>query len=112
MLPELHSRFSAEAPSDRERRRARALRRGLLGSALGAAAAFWVAIGAPGLDAFRTAPDPFAGARPQARESWIYYPNCSAARAEGADPLHAGQPGYRRTLDEDGDGVACESDER
>ncbi|GAB4100524.1 DUF1524 domain-containing protein [Sinomonas halotolerans] len=37
-----------------------------------------------------------------------YYPNCSAARAAGAAPLYAGQPGYRTGLDRDRDGVACE----
>ncbi|AUI62834.1 excalibur calcium-binding domain-containing protein [Amycolatopsis sp. BJA-103] len=37
-----------------------------------------------------------------------YYPNCAAARAAGAAPLYAGQPGYSRKLDRDGDGVACE----
>ncbi len=37
-----------------------------------------------------------------------YYPNCKAARAAGAAPLYAGQPGYRSRLDGDGDGVACE----
>ncbi|MFD7652730.1 thermonuclease family protein [Actinosynnema sp. NPDC059797] len=44
-------------------------------------------------------PDPPAGA---------YYANCAAARAAGAAPLYAGQPGYRPGLDRDGDGVACE----
>jgi micrococcal nuclease len=38
----------------------------------------------------------------------VYYPNCAAARAAGAAPLYAGQPGYSRKLDRDGDGVACE----
>ncbi|GAC01635.1 hypothetical protein GONAM_30_00440 [Gordonia namibiensis NBRC 108229] len=38
----------------------------------------------------------------------VYYKNCSAARAAGAAPLYAGQPGYRAKLDRDGDGVACE----
>jgi hypothetical protein len=38
----------------------------------------------------------------------VYFPNCSAARAAGAAPIHAGEPGYRRKLDRDGDGVACE----
>jgi Excalibur calcium-binding domain len=38
----------------------------------------------------------------------VYYANCSAARAAGAAPLYAGQPGYRAGLDRDGDGVACE----
>lgn len=38
----------------------------------------------------------------------VYYPNCDAARAAGAAPIYAGQPGYRAALDRDGDGVACE----
>lgn len=37
-----------------------------------------------------------------------YYANCSAVRAAGADPIHAGEPGYGRHLDRDGDGVGCE----
>jgi hypothetical protein len=36
------------------------------------------------------------------------FPNCSAARAAGAAPVHAGDPGYGEHLDGDGDGVACE----
>jgi endonuclease YncB( thermonuclease family) len=39
----------------------------------------------------------------------VYYPNCAAAKAAGAAPLHVGQPGYRKQLDRDGDGVACEA---
>ncbi|MFE3292254.1 DUF1524 domain-containing protein [Rhodococcus sp. NPDC059234] len=38
----------------------------------------------------------------------VSYANCSAARAAGAAPIYAGQPGYSRKLDRDGDGVACE----
>ncbi|WFU49150.1 excalibur calcium-binding domain-containing protein [Sinorhizobium terangae] len=38
----------------------------------------------------------------------VYFQNCAAARAAGAAPIHAGEPGYRRKLDRDGDGVACE----
>lgn len=38
----------------------------------------------------------------------VYYANCAAARAAGAAPLYAGQPGYRLPLDGDKDGVACE----
>ena len=34
--------------------------------------------------------------------------NCSAARAAGAAPVRAGDPGYGRHLDRDGDGVGCE----
>ncbi|WP_231494337.1 excalibur calcium-binding domain-containing protein [Arthrobacter sp. 9MFCol3.1] len=29
-------------------------------------------------------------------------------RQAGAAPIYAGQPGYSRKLDRDGDGVACE----
>jgi micrococcal nuclease len=39
----------------------------------------------------------------------VYYDNCSAARAAGAAPIHAGEPGYGSHLDRDGDGVGCES---
>ncbi|HVV11323.1 thermonuclease family protein [Amycolatopsis sp.] len=38
----------------------------------------------------------------------VYYANCTAAKAAGAAPLHIGEPGYRKALDRDGDGVACE----
>jgi Excalibur calcium-binding domain len=38
----------------------------------------------------------------------VYYENCTAARAAGAAPIYVGEPGYRRKLDRDGDGVACE----
>lgn len=38
----------------------------------------------------------------------VYYQNCTAARAAGAAPIYAGEPGYRRKLDRDGDGIACE----
>ncbi|MED5544468.1 MAG: excalibur calcium-binding domain-containing protein [Pseudomonadota bacterium] len=37
-----------------------------------------------------------------------YYPNCAAVRAAGRAPLRRGEAGYRRGLDRDGDGVACE----
>jgi hypothetical protein len=38
----------------------------------------------------------------------VYYANCAAAKAAGAAPLYAGQPGYRPAMDGDSDGVACE----
>lgn len=38
----------------------------------------------------------------------VYYKNCSAARKAGAAPLYEGDPGYRKKLDRDGDGIACE----
>nr|WP_251858470.1 DUF1524 domain-containing protein [Herbiconiux sp. L3-i23] len=37
-----------------------------------------------------------------------FYANCDAVRAAGAAPIYAGQPGYSRKLDRDGDGVGCE----
>ncbi len=37
-----------------------------------------------------------------------YYDNCSAARDAGAAPVRAGDPGYGRHLDRDGEGVGCE----
>jgi hypothetical protein len=39
----------------------------------------------------------------------VSYANCDAVRAAGAAPLFRGQPGYSRSLDRDGDGVACET---
>ena len=41
------------------------------------------------------------------RGSWSYR-NCREARAAGAAPLYAGQPGYGAHMDGDGDGIACE----
>lgn len=38
----------------------------------------------------------------------VYYKNCAAAKADGAAPLHRGDPGYRSGLDRDNDGTACE----
>ena len=38
----------------------------------------------------------------------VYYENCDAVRAAGADPIRRGDPGYRPGLDRDGDGVGCE----
>lgn len=48
---------------------------------------------------------PKSGAAGQATP---YFQNCSAARAAGAAPLRRDDPGYRRALDRDNDGVACE----
>ena len=39
------------------------------------------------------------------------YENCDDARAQGAAPVLAGQPGYRAGLDSDDDGVGCEDAE-
>ncbi|MEK3882440.1 excalibur calcium-binding domain-containing protein [Paenibacillus sp. PL2-23] len=38
----------------------------------------------------------------------VYYKNCTAVRAAGADPIYVGDPGYAKHLDRDGDGVGCE----
>jgi len=38
----------------------------------------------------------------------VYYANCYEAAMARAVPLYAGQPGYRRELDPDGNGVACD----
>jgi hypothetical protein len=54
----------------------------------------------------RPAPEP---TEDEDEEEDVYYANCSAARAAGAAPLYAGEPGYRRALDRDGDGVACDA---
>lgn len=53
------------------------------------------------------APEPEPTVAPPAPSS-VYYKNCAAARAAGAAPLYAGEPGYRSGLDRDGDGIACE----
>ncbi|XID96273.1 excalibur calcium-binding domain-containing protein [Paenibacillaceae bacterium WGS1546] len=45
--------------------------------------------------------------RPPTEEE-VYYPNCAAVREAGKAPLHAGEPGYSKKLDRDGDGIACE----
>lgn len=41
-------------------------------------------------------------------ESGTIYKTCDDARAAGHAPMHAGDMGYSRQLDQDGDGVACE----
>ncbi|MCW2578610.1 MAG: repeat protein [Blastococcus sp.] len=40
----------------------------------------------------------------------VHYENCDDARAKGAAPVYAGQPGYRPALDSDSDGVGCEQE--
>jgi hypothetical protein len=47
-------------------------------------------------------------AKSLARSSGREYANCAQARAAGAAPVRAGDPGYGRHLDRDGDGVGCE----
>ncbi|WP_349256088.1 excalibur calcium-binding domain-containing protein [Brevundimonas sp.] len=50
----------------------------------------------------------YGGGESQRASRSAYYANCSAARAAGAAPVYAGDPGYARRLDRDGDGVGCE----
>ncbi|HET7605751.1 MAG TPA: excalibur calcium-binding domain-containing protein [Sphingomicrobium sp.] len=50
-----------------------------------------------------------AGQRPfRAISTASSFRNCSEARAAGAAPVRAGDAGYSRKLDRDGDGVGCE----
>jgi hypothetical protein len=44
----------------------------------------------------------------QRRQASAYYANCTDARAAGAAPIYAGEPGYREEMDGDSDGIACE----
>ena len=46
------------------------------------------------------------------REASVFYGGCNEARAAGAAPVYAGQPGYRAEMDGDGDGIACEPHRR
>ena len=66
----------------------------------------------PDLDRPRT-PRPVAPRTPAGESSGgggaAYYPNCAAARAAGAAPIQAGEPGYRPALDRDRDGTACDT---
>jgi hypothetical protein len=55
------------------------------------------------------APAPAPVPAPAPDPAGAYYANCSAAKAAGAAPLYAGEPGYRAALDRDHDGVACET---
>ena len=54
------------------------------------------------------APAPAPYVPPAPAPATAYYANCTAVRQAGAAPIYAGQPGYSRKLDRDGDGVACE----
>lgn len=45
---------------------------------------------------------------PTVVEQSVSYSGCNEVRALGKAPLYAGQPGYRSSMDGDGDGIACE----
>lgn len=38
----------------------------------------------------------------------VHYQTCEQAREAGVAPIEKGEPGYRKALDRNGDGVACE----
>jgi hypothetical protein len=38
----------------------------------------------------------------------VKFADCDEVKKAGAAPLHQGEPGYRKNLDRDGDGVACD----
>jgi len=65
-------------------------------------------IAGPATTAPTTPPAPSGPPLTNAPDSSVYYANCAAARAAGVTPLHVGEPGYRKGLDRDADGVACE----
>lgn len=54
------------------------------------------------------AEQPAPAPAPAPAPSSTYYKNCTAARAVGAAPVSAGDPGYGKHLDRDGDGIGCE----
>ncbi|TFD91255.1 GmrSD restriction endonuclease domain-containing protein [Cryobacterium serini] len=64
-------------------------------------------------DELATATDPVIAPAPESAlvadtPSDVYFQNCTAARDAGASPVRAGEPGYGRHLDRDGDGTGCE----
>lgn len=59
---------------------------------------------APAPEPPKTTPAPV----PTASQTGPFFPNCAAVVRAGKAPLLRGQPGYRRALDGDNDGIACE----
>ena len=45
---------------------------------------------------------------PEAATPATYFANCREAWAAGAAPIRSGEPGYRKGMDGDSDGIACE----
>jgi hypothetical protein len=56
-----------------------------------------------------TSPAAPANPTPTRTPTATSYANCAAVRKAGAAPLHKGEPGYSRSLDRDGDGIACDT---
>jgi hypothetical protein len=63
---------------------------------------------APPPTATPTTRAPLVTSPPTTTAPSVYYANCAAARADGAAPVHRGDPGYGSHLDRDGDGIGCE----
>ncbi|WP_327197324.1 excalibur calcium-binding domain-containing protein [Sphingobium yanoikuyae] len=61
----------------------------------------------PSVHARKAEPERLSTASTDSRSSWPYR-NCAQARAAGAAPVYAGEPGYGPHLDRDGDGIGCE----
>jgi hypothetical protein len=91
--------FQAKAYGHRARRRRRRFLIDVAAAGLAAAAVAAGIAWAPAHEAAQV-----ASHNPPA----VFYGNCAAARAAGAAPIYAGQPGYRAALDADSDGIACE----
>lgn len=51
---------------------------------------------------------PAPAAEPDDGGGSVFYQNCDAVRAGGADPIRVGDPGWDTKFDRDGDGVGCE----
>lgn len=85
------------------------LRPALAGLAIGASLFLvltnWNGIASAGTKTLSALSNPVQQVRPA---SGLSYRNCKAARAAGAAPVYAGQPGYGPHLDADGDGIGCE----
>jgi endonuclease YncB( thermonuclease family) len=45
---------------------------------------------------------------PESHAENVFYQNCDAVRAAGADPIFPGDPGWQSKFDRDNDGVGCE----
>lgn len=48
------------------------------------------------------------GAAGFANSKNLYFKNCKEARSKGYSSIKKGEPGYRKALDRDNDGIACE----
>lgn len=103
------SRYAAIAAAEREAKEAK---RGLWGPPCNGDTASSPATVTSGSAA--TVPSPSLAPPPPvpsapASPASVYYKNCDAARAAGAAPIQVGEPGYRKGLDRDGDGTACDT---